>query len=266
MLSEQEKQQFQQQFDNPNNGPESRNYAADMLLRHHLLDTAGANLTVVRNILSQRGDLYSRFRIVDTRLQEGNASAAQQALSAIPSQIQLEGEYQAEYNQFEALKSLQINALQSGLDDEALVAGNPATLAQIAEAGPYYAAAQAQALLNSETGFSYTPRVTLPSIGQMGLVAPPPGNVASQSAETIVEALPNPARSQVEFRYRLPENIENGRITVTDLNGRTVAGFEVKGGSGSLIWEFREIREGVYIYSLIAGNLKPATKRLVIVR
>jgi hypothetical protein len=63
----------------------------------------------------------------------------------------------------------------------------------------------------------------------------------------------------------LPEDIEQGQITVTDLDGRTVAVLDVAGNIGNVVWDIKTVKEGVYLYSLVAENKTLITKRLVIV-
>jgi hypothetical protein len=264
-LDPNEQQQHEQDFSNTSNGPEKRALAADALFRHYLLDTVTTNLAAVRAILTQRGDLISHFGVVDAWLQENNSTEAQTALNAIPTQFTLTGEDLVEYNHFNSLKSLQIAAMLNGTSDELLVANNLSTITQIAEAGTYYAASQAKSLLNSVNGFTYTPSVYLPEEPQL-MVAPPQGGSLGQMEPASVEAQPNPAKQHTVFRYCLPEGMEHGRISVTDLSGREVASFEVTSDAGSIEWSNIGLKEGIYFYSLETGKSMASTKRLVLMR
>lgn len=133
------------------------------------------------------------------------------------------------------------------------------------EAGTYYAASQAKSLLNSVNGFTYTPRVYLPEEPQL-MVAPPQGGSLGQMEPASVEAQPNPAKQHTVFRYRLPEGVEQGRISVTDLSGREVASFEVSSDADSIEWSNIGLKEGIYFYSLVTGKSMASTKRLVLMR
>ena len=237
-----------------------------MLVRDYLLADA-TDFAGVRGVLTQQGDLLSRFRVVDTWLQEGNTASAQSSLSAIPSQFTLTDESLAEYNHFNSLKSLQINAIQNGISDEVLVSNNQPTIVQMAEAGPYYASAQAKSLLNKVNGFTYTPEVILPEGmgGSQPIIAPPTGNLSGVAEAAAVEALPNPAKEQTIFHYQLPKGVEAGAITVLDMNGRLVAKFVLSDNRGTIEWDTKHLAEGIYIYSLASDRTLVEAKRLVIV-
>ncbi|MCF8247704.1 MAG: hypothetical protein K9J37_21750 [Saprospiraceae bacterium] len=60
--------------------------------------------------------------------------------------------------------------------------------------------------------------------------------------------------------------MEFGHIIITDLDGRQVADFEVSGETGTITWDIKEQREGIYLYLLIADNLALTAKQLVIIR
>lgn len=112
---------------------------------------------------------------------------------------------------------------------------------------------------------TYTPDVHLPDTGPLPIVAPPSQGIANM-AEAMVEAQPNPAKQQTEFRYHLPDNSETGQITVTDLNGRIIAQFNLTENIGSVTWDIKSVDIGVYLYKLSADKKTLITKRLVIVR
>jgi hypothetical protein len=263
-LDPNEKQQYEQDFNTTSNSTEKRALAADALFRHYLLDTVSIDLAATRTILTQRGDLISRFGGVDAWLQENNTTEAQAALNTIPTQFTLAGEDSVEYNYFYTLKSLQITALQNGTSDQTLVANNLSTITNLADAGIYYASSQAKSLLNSVNGFTYTPPVILPIEPQL-MVSPPPGN-NGQMEPASVEAQPNPAKQHTVFRYRLPEDAEQGQILVTDIDGRTIVSLVINTNTGSVEWNNIGLKEGIYFYSLVTGNTTTSTKRLVIVR
>lgn len=187
------------------------------------------------------------------------------AASAAAFNTGLSGDYLAEYNHFNTLKSLQINAMQNEVSDGAMVANNLTTITQVAEAGNYHASVQAQALLNVVNGFTYTPPVIFPAPNQQQIVAPPSNpNLVSDTAS--IEAQPNPARQTTEFRYRLPKGVESGRIVVTDIDGRQVADFEVLGESGNTVWDISGLPEGIFLYHLVTASKTLVAKRLVIIR
>ncbi len=267
MLNSTEVVGFKLDFNNQSTATsEARAYAADMLIRNYLLDTTGIKFDSIRAILLQKGDLFSRFDVVDTWLEQRNPTKAQQALSAIPSQFSLSGDYLTEYNHFNTIKSLQINAMQNEVSDESMVANNLTAITQVAEAGSFHASVQAQALLNSINGFTYTPPVIFPTSDQQQIIGPPPSNTNTVLESASIEAQPNPARQTTEFIYRLPNGVESGRIIITDIDGRQVADFEVSGEMGTMVWDIKQQREGIFLYRLVIDNKTLIAKRLVIIR
>ena len=82
---------------------------------------------------------------------------------------------------------------------------------------------------------------------------------------------PNPAGSQVFFRYRLGTQVPV-RLLVYDLRGRVIRGWAGQGGVGSteLRWDFRDdtghpVASGLYYVQLHAGE-RVLTRRLVRIR
>ena len=78
-----------------------------------------------------------------------------------------------------------------------------------------------------------------------------------------IAANPNPASSWVAFEFELPFNVNNGEILVTDMQGRALVNFKVKGKSGQQVWDTRQIEKGIYIYTLKAGNISKQGKLIV---
>lgn len=270
ILSETEKQQFEQDFQGSTE-ISVRAYAANSLIRHYLLDTAQQDLGAVRTWLGNKGDLESRFAIVDAWLQEFNADSAQTALTAVPNGLTLTQEEQTEYGHFNTLKSLQISALENGTGEAAMVSQNLNTLTQLAESGSCYACVQAQILLNDVAGTDYFPPVILPQDGgAQGLMAPPTGsnqgNVATTIAVNSVMAVPNPAIGKTVFHFRLEKGTPGAELLVKGLDGRLVWQTVLEGEAGSVAWEFGETVQGVYIFNLVVNGEISMTDKLVVLR
>lgn len=114
-----------------------------MLIRQHLIDTAGMDLALARTWMQNRGGLSSYFGIVDSWLQEEQPDSAEQVLLDIPVQMTLAGKDQDEYDHFNTLKSLQIGAMRNGTSTADMVAESLPVITQVADAGLYHASAQA---------------------------------------------------------------------------------------------------------------------------
>ncbi|MAT55517.1 MAG: hypothetical protein CMN32_13655 [Saprospirales bacterium] len=154
---------------------------------------------------------------------------------------------------------------QPTLTEQQMADANETTLAGIADAGDYYASAQAQNLLNEYKGYSYQPAIVLPGSGQQGLKRPE--EVTFQQAEGMqLRAVPNPARDYTDFHFRLPEGVESARLVIRDLDGKTIESFLIEDQTGSIAWSTAKVRGGVYLYSIETDGITTLTKRLIIVK
>ncbi len=263
-LGENEKQQYQSEVTSGGTAHEM-SFAANMLVRDYLVDSSAIDYDSARLWLAAKGYLYDHFLIVDTWLQQQEPDSAQAALDAIPQSVLLEGQDQVEYGHFSDLKSLQISAQRQGQTEQQMADTYETTLAGIANAGEYYASAQAQNLLNEYKGYNYQPAIILPSGGQQGLKLPK--EVTIQQTEGLqMRAMPNPARDYTDFHFRLPAGVESARLIIRDLDGKTIESFLIDDQTGSISWNTAKVRGGVYLYSIEADGVTTLTKRLIIVK
>lgn len=264
-LSELEVEGHEQTFANSNEATVKAE-AANMLIRNYLIDEDGIQLAAAKTWLANKGSLDAHFAIVDAWLQEGNVAGTQQALANLPPLVHPPAELQAEYTHFNALKGIQINALQTGLSELQMVNANAPQLKTIAEAGDYYASVQAQVMLNDLAGAGYQPDVVLPSPGQQNLVAPPAtGNILTAET-TNLQAVPNPAVQETVFHYRLPEGVEQAQIIITATDGRVVERIAVGAERNQIRWSTKNCKSGLYIYHLVIDTKTISSGRLVIIK
>jgi hypothetical protein len=264
-LSELEKELHEEAFANSNNATVKAE-AANMLIRNYLIDEDGIQLAAAKILLASKGSLDARFAIVDAWIQEGNVSGTQQALANLPPLINPPAELQAEYTHFNALKGIQINALKTGLSESQMVSANFPQLKNIAAAGDYYASVQAQVMLNSLASTGYQPDVVLPSPGQQNLVAPPATSNTLTAETTNLQAIPNPAKQETVFHYRLPEGAGQAQIIVTATDGRIVERIPVGDARNQMRWSTENCKPGLYIYHLVIDTKTISSGRLVIIK
>lgn len=268
LLSETERQQHQSDFQNSTE-TSVRTYSADMLIQHYLTDTLQYRMDSVRYWLDRKGDLESRFSIVDTWLQESQPDSAQSALNIIPSQFTFTDEQEVEYGHFSTLKTIQVDAQQNSVSEEQMVNNHLDMLTALAEAGDFHAAVQAQILLNEHAGGTYLPGVILPSASLQAVVIPPtpsPGDIRFQGAGVYVKAIPNPARNTTAFYYWMPEDTTNGKLTLTTLDGRVIREVLLTENSGKLNLDLNRLADGIYLYNLVSDGKTWGTHKLVITK
>ena len=263
-LGENEKQQYQSEVTSGGTAHEM-SFAANMLVRDYLVDSSAIDYDSARLWLAAKGYLYDHFLIVDTWLQQQEPDSAQTALDAIPQTLVLEGRDQSEYNYFDSLKTLQITALQQGQTEQQMADANETTLADIADAGDYYASAQAQNLLNEYKGYSYQPAIILPSGGQQGLKLPE--EVTIQQTEGLqLRAVPNPAKNFVDVYYRLDSDYSQVHATLSDISGSILQSVLLSDQAGTQQFDVSKLARGVYLITLEADGQRLLTTRVVIVK
>ena len=77
------------------------------------------------------------------------------------------------------------------------------------------------------------------------------------------EASPNPANNLTSVNYNVPDG-SNARLVIYDMLGKVVKETRLNGKQGTLIVVTSDLRQGVYYYSLVAGDKIIATKKLVV--
>ena len=263
-LGESEIQQYQSEVTTGGSAYE-KSFAANMLVRDYLVDSSAIDYDSARLWLAAKGYLYDHFLIVDTWLQQQEPDSAEAALGVIPQVLNLEGQEQLEYSHFSDLKTIQINTQRQGQTEQQMADTYETTLASIANAGDYYASAQAQNLLNEYKGYSYQPGIILPSDGQQGLKLPE--EVTIQQAEGLqLRAMPNPARDFVDVHYRLDNEHAQVNVTLTDLSGKVLQSILLGENTGTTRFDISRLARGVYLISLEADGQRLLSTRVVIVK
>lgn len=67
----------------------------------------------------------------------------------------------------------------------------------------------------------------------------------------------------VEFNYTLPDENAKGIIKIIDVNGIMVTSFHVNGKYGQKVWDTRDIKPGVYFYTLNVAEILRSGKVII---
>jgi hypothetical protein len=234
--------------------------AANDVLRSVLHDTI-MDQTAVFSWLDNKGDLASQYQMVDLCLQNGNTSAAQAILSTIPGLFQLSELELSDYQNFNTVKSLQLNLKNSGRNLLMLDTAEIVSLTTIANTGKGIASAQAKGILGFALGNQYC-QCTPDEEGLKHSEVKIPGTAGILS-KIEINASPNPATNWVAFDYLLPENETSASLILTDITGKTVETLLLNGQQGQKVWDTRDIKSGTYIYTLKVASYTKTGKIVI---
>lgn len=85
----------------------------------------------------------------------------------------------------------------------------------------------------------------------------------SPAGQDQVSVYPNPAKEWTAFNYTLPDNSTKGVIKIVDITGAVIEVIEVSGSEGQHVWDTRNIKSGVYMYSFIVNGIVNTDKVII---
>jgi Secretion system C-terminal sorting domain len=97
-------------------------------------------------------------------------------------------------------------------------------------------------------------------IGTLGVPTEPVDQIR------LAHAYPNPASNNVNFDYKLPVNITEANIKVTNLLGTIIDIIILDKTEGKAILNVNNLKNGIYFYSLIINNSATITRKFVVKR
>jgi len=77
-----------------------------------------------------------------------------------------------------------------------------------------------------------------------------------------VTVSPNPAKAWTTFTFKLPLGIEKVSGLITDSRGKIIHAFECNGNQ-HYVWDTRNLKNGLYLYTIRAGNKTKSGKIIV---
>lgn len=87
-------------------------------------------------------------------------------------------------------------------------------------------------------------------------------NVANLAPEGI-SLSPNPASSSVRVNYKLPENIANATLLISDMTGKVSKTYTIPNAVGEMFIEVTDLSAGIYIVRLASGNKTISSQKLI---
>ena len=219
--------------------------AASDIIRSKLNDSIVSQTDII-NWFDNRGDLNSRYQMVDAYIQMGNYAAAQGMLSLIPGLHELSAADSADYQKVCELKNLQINILNAGRNLAMLTNTEKEQLSVIADANTGKASTQAKGILGFMAGTPYCNCVRYND--ELKHSSAKPSTIVNLPSGIKISVAPNPATTWITFEYSLPEKLTSVTLTITDNTGKKVETISLTGKQGQKVLDIRTYASGAYIY------------------
>jgi hypothetical protein len=233
------------------------------LLRDMLIDTV-PELSRVRNWLDNLQNIQADYQIIDSYLQQKNATSAMALVNMLPQLYAMDTDAQAEYDLYKDLKIIQSDLINEEKNVYELSQAQISELQGIAQNSKGLAGVQAKNILSFVYGYAYLNCAEIKDDPKIKSVKKDLGELLKKVYEPQVTVFPNPARDWAAFSYALPSNVDNTFIRIADLKGQLITILPVKTTKGEVIWDTREVESGIYCYTLANGNYSTTGKIAVV--
>ncbi|MFN3300587.1 MAG: M43 family zinc metalloprotease [Sediminibacterium sp.] len=244
-------------------------WRADAILRHYLI-TAPIDLKKVREWLDKKNDLESSYQIVESWLQEKNTAQAKKSLNNIAAQFKLTAWQQSVYEDYQKITDLKIKAMDQGRTIADFNETEVAALVALADRNLGRAGEQARGILNFFYGYNYVAAplsLSDDAVAQRSQRLLPESNVMSAQVTSLIQVVPNPASSEVTFKYNLNEQqMQEAFIQVVDFTGKVIQRFEINENMGEIHWNMNHLQNGIYFYSMRNNGKVISFGRLVVAK
>ena len=81
---------------------------------------------------------------------------------------------------------------------------------------------------------------------------------------TLSQNTPNPFTSDTRINFQIMQSYKNAKIGVYDLNGKELKLFNLQSTNGEIIIQGRDLKPGMYIYSLIIDGVAIDSKKMIL--
>jgi len=236
--------------------------AANEIIRSILNDSV-TNYTELRNWLDNLGGITSDRQIISAYLSEGNYTDALNLANMLPQLYNLQGDELIEHGYYVDMLNLHQTLSQQGRNTYQLTTAEKSSIELIAEKSKGIAGAQAKSIMEAVYNVYYTDCPEADGVAgykQSWTVSP---NELGKAYGLNISVKPNPANQWAAFDYTLPGNQTTGIITITDVTGHTIEVLDVTGQQGQKLWDTRNLKSGVYIYTLTSGGFNQSGKIVV---
>jgi len=235
--------------------------AASDMVRSLLNDTI-ADLTELRNWLDNTSTLKADEQIIATYMHEGNYSDALAMAALLPDTYNLSSEELSEHTNYVTLLNLQVAMAQANRNIFQLDSTEFNTVLSLADNSKGTGGVLARNMLTYAFGYNF---YTFPELNDTASykIQPAGWNNFIEWSGVEISAKPNPAKAWTAFDYVLPDADSKGSILITDVSGRLIQTIPVSGLQGQEVWDTRNVKAGVYFFTLNAGGISKTGKIVV---
>ena len=237
-----------------------KSQAANDIIRSILADSV-LDRQLYRNWLDNLGNIEADKQIIASYIDEGDYTSAQTLLNLVPSLYELDENSLLEFNDYKSLTEFLIGIEQQNRIILELETSEIDFLANFAENSSGTAKEVARGILNFGYGYNYCNCLPADSLGLKSSAVD--FEKSLQYNGFFVNAEPNPADSWVAFNFKIPSYVDEAILKITDIEGRQIISFYISIDQGQQIWDIREIKSGIYFYTLEAGNFKKSEKLII---
>lgn len=239
----------------------SKSEAAHTLLRDMLNDTT-ALLADIRSLMGAVQSLPMDYQVVESYLQEGNTMNALALANMMPQLYNISGEAFDEHNRYMSLKQLQANLMNEYRNIFQLSETEKELLENLVEESKGVAATQARSILAFVYGASYCdcPSPITDNLKRKPVASPA---LLHKVYEPEISARPNPAKTWVNFSYKLTGDNPQAVLEITNAQGKMIHSIQLYETEGRYVWDTRNIVPGMYYYTLKSEKSAKSGKLII---
>lgn len=235
--------------------------AAHDIVRSILNDTI-TDFAELRNWLDNIGGKRADEQIIASYMQEGNTVDAMSLANMMPALYGYEDVELTEHNYYTEMLNLQITLENQGRTIFDLDSTEVNNLVLIADNSNGTAGTQAKGILEFGYGYHYCDCINGDTSGYKSS-----GNINYDAFNQVfgsdVEVKPNPAKDWTSFNFTLPDDETEGIIKISNVTGKIIEIFVVNGTQGQKIWDTREVKQGVYLYTFTVNGISKSGKIVI---
>ena len=235
--------------------------AAYDMIRSALNDSI-IDFSELRNWFDNAGGKRADEQIIATYLEQNNYEDALALANIMPDLYNYSENELTEHAYYMDLINLQINLANEGRTVFDLDSTEITNIVSIAENSNGTAGVQAKGILEFAYGYHYCNCLSVSdSTGYKSSEIINPDDLAKVYGLDVTTK-PNPAKDWVAFNYMLPYE-GSGLVKITDVTGKLIAVFNLEGKTGQKIWDTRNVKSGVYLYSVTVSEFTKSGKIII---